>query len=138
MHVRTLSIWTALIFLSPAVLAADLKINIIGEMEQGEIICGLFDSKEGFPSNPAPQNKQLIPASKAVTCIFRDLPPGKYAVAIMNDLNGNGYLDKNVFGVPKEPWGVSNDIRHSMREPKFEEAVINFDIDTNITVRIDK
>lgn len=118
--------------------AADLQVNIMGDLDKGEIGCGLFDSSQGFPSSPAPQRKQLIPATKAAKCTFRDLLPGKYAVAIMNDLNGNGSLDKNMFGVPKEPWGVSNNVRPALREPRFDEAQINLEADTTIHVRIAK
>jgi uncharacterized protein (DUF2141 family) len=36
-----------------------------------------------------------------------DLPVGRYAVAVYHDLNDNGKLDKNVLGIPKEPYGFS-------------------------------
>jgi uncharacterized protein (DUF2141 family) len=138
MHFFNGIVGMTLLALSHIASAADLQINIVGELDKGEIGCGLFDSSQGFPSLPAPERKQLIPATKSATCTFRDLPPGQYAVAIMNDLNGNGALDKNLLGVPKEPWGVSNNVRPALREPRFDEAKISLEADTTITVRVTK
>ncbi len=116
-------------------IAADLKVNVLGAHDNGEIGCGLFDMPNGFPSTPT--LKVLVPASKSTTCLFENITPGNYAVSVMNDLNGNGELDKNILGVPKEPWGVSNNIRPALRAPDFKEALISLEEDTTITVRIE-
>ena len=46
--------------------------------------------------------------------------PGKYAIAVVHDLNGNGKLDKTVIGMPKEPlaFSVIRTIPRGM--PKFD------------------
>ncbi len=51
-----------------------------------------------------------------------DVPHGTYAVRLYHDENDNGELDTNVFGVPQEAFGFSNDARGSMGPPDFEEA----------------
>jgi len=51
-----------------------------------------------------------------------DVPPGTYAVRLYHDENDNGELDTNIFGVPQEPFGFSNNARGSMGPPDFEEA----------------
>jgi Uncharacterized protein conserved in bacteria len=51
-----------------------------------------------------------------------DVPPGTYAVRLYHDENDNGELDTNMFGVPQEPFGFSNDARGSMGPPDFDEA----------------
>lgn len=56
--------------------------------------------------------------------VLRGVPPGTYALRAFQDLNGNAQLDRPMIGPPSEPWGVSNDIRHSFRAPRFEEARI--------------
>jgi uncharacterized protein (DUF2141 family) len=50
------------------------------------------------------------------------VPPGTYAVRLYHDENDNGELDTNMFGVPQEPFGFSNDARGSMGPPDFDEA----------------
>lgn len=53
-----------------------------------------------------------------------DLPVGRYAVAVYHDLNSNGKLDKNVLGIPKEPYGFSKDFRPKFSPPDFEDCAI--------------
>jgi len=60
------------------------------------------------------------------TIKVQDLPYGQYAVAVFQDMNGNEKLDTNVFGVPKEPYGFSNNLRIKWRKPRFDEAQVRF------------
>jgi uncharacterized protein (DUF2141 family) len=53
---------------------------------------------------------------------FDDLPAGEYAIGLAHDLNGNGKLDVNVFGVPTEPYGFSNNTRPKFRAASWAEA----------------
>jgi uncharacterized protein (DUF2141 family) len=47
---------------------------------------------------------------------------GNIAIAVFQDLNRNGQLDKSRMGIPKEPYGFSLNFRPTFRGPKFEEA----------------
>ena len=47
---------------------------------------------------------------------------GDYAIAVYHDQNGNGKMDKRMFGIPKEPYGFSNNIKPVMSAPKFSEC----------------
>jgi uncharacterized protein (DUF2141 family) len=53
------------------------------------------------------------------------VPPGKYAVAFFQDLNGNQKLDTNLFGVPKEGFGFSRDAMGKLGPPSFEAAALD-------------
>jgi len=44
------------------------------------------------------------------------------AVMAFMDENGNGEIDLNVFGIPTEPYALSNGARGKWKEPDFEEA----------------
>ena len=58
--------------------------------------------------------------------MVKDLPPGRYAIAVFQDLNGNGKLDQSFFGVPKEPYGFSRDAEGSgLTPPGFEAAAVS-------------
>jgi uncharacterized protein (DUF2141 family) len=56
-----------------------------------------------------------------------NLPAGRYAVQAFLDENGNGEVDRGLFGVPKEGVGFSNDAKIRFGPPKFAEAVFAFD-----------
>lgn len=104
--------------------SADLLVRVTGiQAPLGQIGCSLFAEAGGFPMDSARAKQQWLPAQgDGVTCQFRGLAPGRYAVSVGHDLNGNRRVDTNLFGVPTEPWGVSNNARPALRAPRFEEA----------------
>ena len=53
---------------------------------------------------------------------FGPFPPGVYAVTVYHDKNDNQRFDKNWLGMPRESWGVSNNVRPRLRAPRFDEA----------------
>jgi uncharacterized protein (DUF2141 family) len=116
-----------------------LTVVVTGATERGGTIgAALFATPAGFPDGKAPAAALLHPhtAAAADTFVFRNVQPGRYAVAVQHDLNSNGAVDRNLFGAPKEPWGVSNDIRHTFRAPRFEEAAFDVRADMRIDVRV--
>lgn len=65
-------------------------------------------------------------AAKAgtVTVTVPDVPPGRYAVQIYHDENGDGKLARGMFGMPKEGYGFSNDIQPKFGPPRFSGAAV--------------
>jgi uncharacterized protein (DUF2141 family) len=47
---------------------------------------------------------------------------GDYAVAAFQDRNRNDKLDRHVLGMPKEPYGFSNDARGVFGPASWKEA----------------
>ncbi|GAA4380907.1 DUF2141 domain-containing protein [Hymenobacter koreensis] len=62
---------------------------------------------------PDGQNKVVIPV---------ELEPGEWAVAITQDVNNNDKLDKNMVGIPTEPYGFSNNFRPRFSAPGFDDC----------------
>lgn len=48
--------------------------------------------------------------------------PGGYAIAVYHDVNGNSDFDRTIVGLPKEPFGFSNDASTSRGLPRFQEV----------------
>lgn len=68
------------------------------------------------------------PAHTGLTTVtLAGLKPGRYAAQVFYDQNGNGKVDRALFGVPKEGVGFSNDARIKLAPPKWEEAVFDYD-----------
>lgn len=57
---------------------------------------------------------------------INDIPNGVYAVALYQDTNGNGKLDTNLLGIPKEPYAFSNNRIPLLSEPSFNECKFAF------------
>lgn len=52
---------------------------------------------------------------------------GDYVVSGYHDVNGNGKLDFNVFGIPKEPYGFVNPPASKWKAPEFSEISTRVD-----------
>ncbi len=95
----------------------------------GELRLSLFKKKEGFPSDyrEAFASKSIHITAAEVTAVFEGVPPGLYALAVLHDENSNQRMDTNLFGVPKEGYAVSNNVKKNFGPPAFEEARFTFD-----------
>jgi uncharacterized protein (DUF2141 family) len=47
-----------------------------------------------------------------------------YALAVYQDMNENGQLDKNALGIPTEPYAFSNNPVVKWRAPTFKDAAV--------------
>ena len=53
---------------------------------------------------------------------IQNVPYGEYAVAVFEDQNRDGKLNRDLFGIPKEPYGFSNNVRGSFGPPSWKDA----------------
>lgn len=67
------------------------------------------------------------PKVAATTVTLRGVKPGRYAAQAFYDQNGNGKVDRGLFGIPKEGVGFSNDAKIRFGPPKWEEAMFDYD-----------
>lgn len=102
-----------------------IKVVVAGlHSNDGEVYCSLFSSADGFPGDSAKAaktTKSKIENDHAA-CAFPGVAPGDYAVSVFQDENGNGKLDTNFIGMPKEGVGASNDAAGKFGPPKFNDA----------------
>jgi uncharacterized protein (DUF2141 family) len=54
--------------------------------------------------------------------VFANLPRGVYSVNLFHDENMNGKMDTNLFGMPVEGYGFSNNPVKRMGKPGFDET----------------
>ncbi len=107
-----------------------LKVSVTGfENTKGKLFFQLLDAKEKIVK----QSSQIID-SKIVMVEVKDLLAGRYAVRVFQDENNNGKLDTGLFGIPKEPWGLSNNVKAVFGPPKFEDML--FDLKANKEISI--
>ena len=89
----------------------------------GQLACRLYARAAGFPD----VGTQAVGPVRQVTgtsahCVFEHVAPGRYAVAVFHDEDGDLVLNKNLLGMPTEGYGVSNDATHRTQAPRFDEA----------------
>jgi len=103
---------------------------------QGDLLVALYDSAETFTKDPAVDRKKVpVTSTNDITVRFTGVRPGRYAIAVIQDLNGNGKLDTNLFGMPKEPLAFSVIEEIPRGRPSFEQCA--FDVaGSNVSMRI--
>jgi acyl-CoA reductase-like NAD-dependent aldehyde dehydrogenase/uncharacterized protein (DUF2141 family) len=131
--------WMLLILLTGSVCVAQppasdgsLSISVaLPRNAHGEIAYLVFAAPDGFPTD---RDKALrhnfVPVAQPDAGLQRidvgPLPPGRYAISVYLDENGNRKLDKNWMGLPKEPVGVSNNpnpnAKNHFGPPRFQES----------------
>jgi uncharacterized protein (DUF2141 family) len=125
---------------SSAACGGSLTVEIGDGIEPGEqILVALYDQEAQWLRKSARGIKESAPAELdndgTHTLLIDALAPGRYAVAVYVDRNGNGKLDRGLFGKPTEPYGFSNG-GGMFGPPDFADAVIDV-ADTENTIRID-
>lgn len=89
----------------------------------GNLRAALYDrtSYEGHYADPVAD--RVVNAVAPETIVeFDGVAPGTYAIKMFQDINRNGQFDMNVIGLPREPFGFSNDARPLFDQPSFDEA----------------
>ena len=106
------------------VMAGDLTVAVKGVKDSvGFIGCALYNKEEGFGKRSAAVAVTGDKANAAGnTCVFKGLAAGQYAVAVLHDVNSNQKMDYSVLGFPAEDWGMSNNVRPTLRAPTFKES----------------
>ena len=95
-----------------------------------------YDSAGSWLKGPPAAVAQSDAASPRTVLVLRDVPPGRYGVGVMHDKNANGKLESNIVGVPTEPYGAIRDARGRMGPPAFEDAAVDVQGDTALTIRV--
>ncbi|MEP0986031.1 DUF2141 domain-containing protein [Ekhidna sp.] len=133
-----------LIFFLALVIHISAKAQLSLEVEVSKIddaggqleIC-LYKEGMGFMnSSKALECTWLEAIGNTHSYTFQSLKPGKYAVIVIQDLNGNKNLDTNIFGIPKEPYGFSTNPSTTFGPPNFDGASFLIKSNKKITIEL--
>lgn len=110
------------------------------ENVKGDLYVGWYKEFATFRINQKAIYREKISVNNQaeLSLVFKNIPTGKYAIAIFLDENDNYKLDKNLFGIPKEKYGFSNNILPALRPATFEESVFELskeEVVINITLK---
>jgi uncharacterized protein (DUF2141 family) len=104
---------------------ATLRVVVTGfRASAGMLALAVFGSAESYEAREPAVAKAFVPVADGVSRWEASLPPAhRYVVIAYHDENGNRELDmRRLFGIPKEPVGISNNARAPFGPPKFESA----------------
>jgi uncharacterized protein (DUF2141 family) len=125
--VRTVRFWLLQLLLAAPLsgaVAAELKVTIEQVATGSGTLLVAVCTPETFLRRGCSHTGRAPAVSGEAQVVVRGIEPGVYAVQAFHDENGNFDLDRNIFGLPQEGMGFSNDAPMRFGPPSFEDAAI--------------
>ena len=115
--------------------AADLIVEVVGlRSNQGDVHIALYDTPETFPDPDGMREEvQVSIARKRTQFTFKNLPAGRYAVALYHDEDSDNEFDQGLFGIPLEDYAFSNNATVFFAPPAFKDAAFDVSADGTVT-----
>lgn len=89
----------------------------------GHVLLALFDSQAAYDGDGQPVRLARIEVDgPTVEAAFQGLPAGHYAMKAFHDLDEDGEMDVNPFGLPTEPYAFSNNAVGNMGPAGWDRA----------------
>lgn len=103
----------------------------------GSVMVALYDSAAAYDgASGRPVAATAVSASGRVVATFENLPAGDYAVKAFHDVNGDGEMNTNPFGMPIEPYAFSNNAVGNMGPARWDRARFTVSGETAQTISI--
>ena len=119
--------------------AADIRLRVVGLKEaRGNVQAALFLTGDDFKSGDAYAQSEVLAKRGGVEVVFTGVAPGRYGLSVFHDINANEKLDTSFVGIPKEPYGFSNNVRGRFGPPLFDD--FSFEVseeDQSLEVRLE-
>lgn len=115
-----------------------LRVVISGfENNEGNCWFALDNSEFIYESDDTVWIGKVLPIeNKQVVVVIDSLAFGEYAVRVFHDENTNGEIDTNIFGIPNEDYGYSNDASGWFGPPSWDKAKFTFN-QPEMTIKIE-
>lgn len=116
----------------------DLTVRVeiaVTKYNKGNIFIALYDSEDSHMKKSVKSGVGVVKDNQVVFNIDK-LHPGEYSISFFHDVNGNKKLDKNFLGIPKEPYGFSNNQKGRFGPPSFAASKISIHQNTTINLSI--
>lgn len=113
-----------------------LEMEITNIDSEGTVYLGLYNSPINFLETEGMYRNlvQKVDPGNA-TLQINNLPKGVYAISFFIDTNGNGEIDYNFLGMPKEQYGFYVDPGIIFSEPPFEDISFELNSDLKISMK---
>lgn len=116
----------------------DVEVEVAGlRSAEGRVLVALHDDRRSFPSrwDRAVVSASVV-ATQGTTTIPLRLPrPGRFALIVVHDEDGNGRMKKSFLGLPREGY-VTGRNAQSLEFPLFEPALRDWAAGTRVSVQL--
>ena len=105
---------------------------------EGVLSVTVYENDENWLDEEGDYLEYIFPKenmdSDSLTVSIELEKPGKYAIAVLDDEDGDEKMRHNFIGYPKEGFGFSNNIHVWLSRPKFDECILDIKSDTAIRI----
>jgi uncharacterized protein (DUF2141 family) len=91
------------------------------KVQGGQVSAALFD-EAGYKGGAPLRGKNAEVSSGSVILKFEDMPAGEYGLKMYHDVDMDGQMNTNAFGLPTEPYAFSNNAVGMMGPAKWDAA----------------
>jgi uncharacterized protein (DUF2141 family) len=125
-------LWLAMVAAPGAPVCAEqagavLRVQVEGlEQQSPKVYVSVYADEDTWLGEEPAATAAIDPATGVYVAAI-SLQPGRYAFTAYLDSNGNGELDSNFIGIPKEPVALSNGARPRFGPPKFDDAAFSLE-----------
>ncbi|MEL7231123.1 MAG: DUF2141 domain-containing protein [Pseudomonadota bacterium] len=88
---------------------------------KGTVQMGIFD-ENGYETGEAVNGANVTIDEATETVTIEGLAPGFYGIKMFHDVNGDGEMNTNPFGMPTEPYAFSNNAKGRFGPAKWDAA----------------
>jgi uncharacterized protein (DUF2141 family) len=115
-----------------------LTLTITGIKDvKGELVIGIYDNQKGWLKKGHEFYKKKVKVtSNEEIIVFKEIPPGEYAISMYHDVNEDNKCNRNLIGYPTEGIGFSNKAKISIKAPGFKKASFILSSDREETIEL--
>jgi len=106
------------------------------ESSSAPVVMGVYGTSNTFlDTKDQLKEYRFKPKKGKLVATINDLKYGEFAMAIYQDVNSDGKINKSVIGMPQEPYAFSNNYKPVIKAPTFENCKFAYNAHEN-TIRI--
>jgi uncharacterized protein (DUF2141 family) len=120
----------------PTTNTANVEVSIKSlKRASGLISIALCNDEKAFMSASYKMGSVNMPKEGPISFTFENVPQGKYSIRIFQDIDGDGKLTAAENGLPKEPFGFSQNPSMQYGPPTWQNT--HFELKENVKLTID-
>ena len=102
---------------------SQLTLTLTGlDPQTGSVMVGVYAGEDDYENGGGIAGASVEVTGAEAIVTIEGLVPGAYGLKMYHDVNGNGEMDTNPFGMPTEPYAFSNNAKGRFGPAKWDKA----------------
>jgi uncharacterized protein (DUF2141 family) len=111
-----------------------IEVGVIDNLK-GQLVIGVCNNKNTFLKEFDIGTIVKV-TKKNMILTFENLPKGEYAISLFHDENSNNKLETNLFGIPIEKYGFSNNKIPFFGTPSYDDSKFILNENKKILIKL--